>query len=80
MEIVDQGVPIFSQRYYRAQISEDAAIGSNVLTVEAQSSTNRKIGYVIEGGDPKKQFKLDFNTGTCWFNRFARLCATERRF
>jgi len=59
--------PVFEKEIYKADISEDAPIGSLVVSVKANDidvrPSNNRFTYEILDGNPNKTFKIDPITG-----------------
>lgn len=66
--ISDRNQPIFSHYRYATRISETSAPGTTIFNVQAKSNTNGTIAYVIQSGDDKKQFAIDFFKGKLMVN------------
>ena len=65
IHVMDSRAPLFSPLTYAANVSEDAMIGTPVITVSAvsRSGTSGSITYTIEGGDNLSQFTIGAGSG-----------------
>ena len=65
VHVMDSRAPLFSPLTYTANISEDAMIGTPVITVSAipRSGTDGTITYTIEDGDDLSQFMIGATSG-----------------
>ena len=65
IHVMDSRAPLFSPLTYTANVSEDAMIGTPVVTVSAvsRSGTGGAISYTIEGGDDLSQFTIGAVSG-----------------
>ncbi|KAF2364658.1 EGF-like calcium-binding domain [Trinorchestia longiramus] len=63
LKVVDRSQPVFRSQFYSGQVSEDADVGTPVLTVEAHSQLNRKLFYAIIGGENHYDFGIALEEG-----------------
>lgn len=61
--IVGSEHPVFEKRFYTTSIKEDVALFTPVISVKATSPNGHKLIYSITGGDPYKEFAVDYNIG-----------------
>ncbi|XP_071125252.1 protocadherin Fat 1-like isoform X4 [Mytilus edulis] len=61
--IVGSEHPVFEKRFYTTSIKEDVALFTPVISVKASSPNGHKLIYSITGGDPYKEFAVDYNIG-----------------
>ncbi|XP_043918442.1 protocadherin Fat 1 [Protopterus annectens] len=64
---INDNPPVFEHREYTAAVSEDVAIGTEILQVYAASrdiETNAEITYSIITGNEHGKFSIDLNTGS----------------
>ena len=72
VHLLDSRAPLFSPPTYTANVSEDATVGTPVITVsaESRSDTTGGITYTIEGGDDLSQFTVDGVSGVVSVHMF----------
>lgn len=65
---INDNPPVFEHREYTATVSEDVAVGTQVLRVQAASQdteANGEISYSIISGNEHGMFSVDPRTGMC---------------
>lgn len=63
---INDNPPVFEHREYTASLSEDTAVGTQVLRVQAVSrdtDSNGEISYSIISGNEHGMFSVDSRTG-----------------
>ena len=60
---MDRSQPIFTQQFYTASISEGSQSGDPVATVTAISQLERKLLYIISGGNDYHTFAIGQEDG-----------------
>ena len=55
--------PVFDQWVTRVSVAEDKPPGTAVTRLEAKTSSENGLIYSIVGGDPRRQFSIDYQTG-----------------
>lgn len=66
---INDNPPVFEHREYTATVSEDVAVGTQVLRVQAASrdaEANGEISYSIISGNEHGLFSVDPRTGMWW--------------
>lgn len=64
---INDNPPVFEHREYTATVSEDVAVGTQLLRVQAASrdtEANSEISYSIISGNEHGMFSVDPHTGT----------------
>ncbi|XP_069495463.1 protocadherin Fat 3 isoform X2 [Ambystoma mexicanum] len=61
--IVNKAMPVFDRAFYTAQVSEDIAMHTPILSINATSPEGQGIIYTIVDGDPYNHFNIDFDSG-----------------
>ncbi|KAJ8347820.1 hypothetical protein SKAU_G00264090 [Synaphobranchus kaupii] len=57
--VVNRAMPVFDKPFYGTSVSEDVAILTTILRINATSPVSESIMYTIVDGDPFSQFKID---------------------
>ena len=77
VSIKNRNTPIFAQHFHSVRVREDVEVGAVVLTVEAQSPTQKKIIYSISGGSVFNEFDIVFDLGeSCLKVKFCLIVVT----
>lgn len=63
INVVNKAVPVFEKASYSAELSEDATVGTRLITVSAVSNVDGTIGYAIVDGDPDNHFHMQYISG-----------------
>ncbi|XP_035289609.1 protocadherin Fat 3-like [Anguilla anguilla] len=61
--VVNRAMPVFDKPFYGISVSEDVAIFTPILVINATSPEGESIMYTIVDGDPSSQFSIDFESG-----------------
>lgn len=64
--IIGSEHPVFEKQFYTVSVKEDVALYAPIISVKATSPNSHKLIYSITGGDPYKEFAVDFNIGKCF--------------
>ena len=68
---INDNKPLFDKPSYLAHVSEDASLGTSVVTVSAVDDDigqNKEITYAIKTGNEQGKFNLDKNSGLMTLN------------
>ena len=69
---INDNRPVFDKPFYIAHVSEDASIGTPVVSVSAVDDDigqNKEITYAIKTGNEQRTFNLDKNSGLISLNQ-----------
>ncbi|XP_028275191.1 protocadherin Fat 3 [Parambassis ranga] len=61
--VVNKAMPVFDKSFYSVSVSEDVAVHTPILGLNATSPEGQNIIYTIVDGDPSLQFDIGFDTG-----------------
>ncbi|XP_042342086.1 protocadherin Fat 3-like [Plectropomus leopardus] len=61
--VVNKAMPVFDKSFYSVSVSEDVAVHTPILGINATSPEGQNIIYTIVDGDPSLQFDIGFDTG-----------------
>uniref|UniRef100_A0A3B3RFX2 FAT atypical cadherin 3 n=1 Tax=Paramormyrops kingsleyae TaxID=1676925 RepID=A0A3B3RFX2_9TELE len=61
--VVNKAMPVFEKPFYQISVSEDTAMHTPILSINAASPACDKIIYTIVDGDASSQFSIGYDTG-----------------
>lgn len=61
--VVNKAMPVFDKPFYGVTVTEDVAVSTALLTVNATSPEGQSVIFTITDGDLSLQFDIGFDTG-----------------